>query len=191
MIWTWSFVSCCPTLAISGQSVSSLPVFIAPQDIVGDVNVTGGHVVNALGDSHTSWRAGGTSRSSCCSSTSSSAAGWGGAEWEGRWSPIDPGEYREAVSPSDTKRIKQDVSMLGRLLTYSITTKEGKWALKSVSQVLVVAYFLPNTIFITFLFLKKRHNRLWKEENDRCIGLHGWKGVSLLHHWPHHHDSWE
>lgn len=49
-----SFVSCSPTLAISGQSVSRLPVFIAPQDVVGDVNVTGSHVVDPLGNSHTS-----------------------------------------------------------------------------------------------------------------------------------------
>lgn len=39
-------------LALSGQSVRRLPVFVAPQDVVCDVNVTGSHVVNPLGNCH-------------------------------------------------------------------------------------------------------------------------------------------
>lgn len=46
-------IVCSRTLTIGGQSVRRFPVFIAPQDVVGDVDVTGRHVVNPLGNSHT------------------------------------------------------------------------------------------------------------------------------------------
>lgn len=43
-----------PTLAVGGQPVGRLPVLVAPQDVVGDVDVTGSHVVNPLRNGHAS-----------------------------------------------------------------------------------------------------------------------------------------
>lgn len=82
-----------PTLAIGGQPVGRLPVFVAPQDVVGDVDVAGGHVVDALGDGHASRRARGPSGSAPRPST----AGRGGAEREWGRGPVDPAKHTEAV----------------------------------------------------------------------------------------------
>lgn len=38
------------TFVLLGQLVSHVPVLVAAQDIVGDVDVAGSHVVDALGD---------------------------------------------------------------------------------------------------------------------------------------------
>lgn len=39
-------------MALGGELVSRVPVLIAAQDVVGDVDVAGGHVVNALWDGY-------------------------------------------------------------------------------------------------------------------------------------------
>lgn len=133
-------IVCSLTLTIGGQSVRRFPVFIAPQDVVGDVDVTGRHVVNPLGNSHTAWRGRGTSRSCPCS-TPTCAAGWGGAEWEGRRRPVDPGQQREVVSLTDTTRSKQEPSK-GTITIYKITDS------------LLLHVCLLHFVFNSLLFLK-------------------------------------
>ncbi len=51
---TWNTTRKHPTLTFLGQLVSGFPVFIAAQDVVGDVHMAGCHVVDALGNGHTS-----------------------------------------------------------------------------------------------------------------------------------------
>lgn len=48
------FFGSVPTLAVRGQPLRGLPVFVAAKDVVGDVDMTGSHVMDALGNSHTS-----------------------------------------------------------------------------------------------------------------------------------------
>lgn len=132
--WAWiPLWVCFPTLAIRRQSVGCLPVLVAPQDVVGDVYVAGSHVVNPLGNSHSARWPRCTSGSS--SRSSSSAAGWGGTEWEGRWSPIDSGKHRIEVRPSNTNR---SACLLEGLSTHLTTYLEESLQTCSVSHLKVL-----------------------------------------------------
>lgn len=74
-----------PTLTIGGQSVGRLPVFVAPQDVVGDVHVARSHVVDPLWYSYTAQWARRPPRP-----PSSSTACRRRAEWERRRSAVHP-----------------------------------------------------------------------------------------------------
>ena len=76
------------TLAGRGQPLGGLPVLVAAQDVVGDVDVAGRHVVDALGDGHTARGGGATAGPAPIAP----AARGGGAEGEGGRGAVHPGE---------------------------------------------------------------------------------------------------
>lgn len=85
------------TFVLLGQLVSHVPVLVAAQDVVGDVDVAGSHVVDALGngDGPRRGRAG-------AARAAPSRADRGRAQGHGRGGFCAPARGRERVSPSHT-----------------------------------------------------------------------------------------
>lgn len=75
------------TLALCGQLFCCVPVLVAPENVVGNVDVAGGHLVNALGDGHV---AGGPGARSA--HTAAAPTDWGETQRQGRWGACVPGK---------------------------------------------------------------------------------------------------
>lgn len=85
----------CPvssTLALCGELLCRVPVLVAAEDVVGDVDVASGHMMDALGDGHVAGGTGGTGAHKARARTAAHRTNWGGTQRQGRRGACAPGK---------------------------------------------------------------------------------------------------
>lgn len=85
----------CPvssTLALCGELLCRVPVLVAAEDVVGDVDVASGHMMDALGDGHIAGGTGGTGARKARARTAAHRTDWGGTQRQGRRGACAPGK---------------------------------------------------------------------------------------------------